>query len=78
MGLRLSAFQSFGAKLTLLVTLTSGLTVVLVCVVLVVLDYIDTRQERINFVATQASIIAISESAAFIADPKSGAGAWRR
>jgi signal transduction histidine kinase/CheY-like chemotaxis protein len=49
--------RSFGGKLTLLVTLTTGLAVVLVAGILAVFDYIDTEREMEVLADAQVEII---------------------
>jgi signal transduction histidine kinase/ActR/RegA family two-component response regulator len=49
--------SSFGAKLTLLVTLTTGLAVVLVAGILAIFDYMDTEHEMEVLAEAQVEII---------------------
>jgi signal transduction histidine kinase/ActR/RegA family two-component response regulator len=65
--------QSFGAKLTLLVTLTTGLAVLLVCTILAVIDYIDTSTETVVLAAAQTNLISVnSEAPLAFGDPQLG------
>lgn len=72
----LRPIRSFGTKLTLLVTLTTGLAVFLVSSVLAVIDYYDTGHETAALANAQVDIIASnSEAPLAFGDPQLGAEA---
>jgi signal transduction histidine kinase/ActR/RegA family two-component response regulator len=65
--------RSFGAKLTLLVTLTTGLSVFLVAGSLAVFDYIDTEREMEVLAEAQVEIIrSNAEAPLTFGDPELG------
>ncbi len=65
--------RSFGAKLTLLVTLTTGLAVLLVAGILAVFDYIDTEHEMEVLAEAQVEIIrSNAEAPLTFGDPELG------
>ncbi|HYB99852.1 MAG TPA: ATP-binding protein [Candidatus Limnocylindrales bacterium] len=72
----LRPMRSFGAKLTLLVTLTTGSAVISVSAVLAIIDYLDTEAETSALAGAQANIIAVnSEAPLAFGDPELGAEA---
>ncbi len=71
--MRLRPIRSFGTKLTLLVTLTTGLAVFSVSTVLAVIDYFDTEHETASLADAQVHIIAgNSEAPLAFGDPQLG------
>ena len=65
--------RSFGSKVTLLVTVTTGLAVLLVCAVLVTVDYVNAKAETAELAIAQASIVAVnSEAPLTFGDPALG------
>lgn len=59
-----SRIQSFGAKITLLLTATSGLAVLLVCGILIGFAYQQLVQEAIHNLDSHAAVQARSSAAA--------------
>jgi signal transduction histidine kinase/ActR/RegA family two-component response regulator len=55
--------QSFGDKVTWLVTLTSGLAIVAVCFTLAVLDYFNLRRDTMEALRAQSLIVAMNSGA---------------
>ncbi|HYC57796.1 MAG TPA: ATP-binding protein [Candidatus Binatia bacterium] len=69
----LRPLRSFGAKLTLLVTITTGSAVVVASTVLAVIDYLDTEAETVALAGAQTNIIAVnSEAPLAFGDPVLG------
>jgi signal transduction histidine kinase len=68
--------RSFGDKIALAVTATSGLAVVVVSVLLAVVDYAELRRETAATVHSQAAVVSVTAGAALgFDDPVHGADA---
>jgi len=66
--------RSFGARLVLLVTIASGAAALLVCAVLVSLNYAGMREEAIRHLSMQGAVIRTWSTAALaFRDPAAGA-----
>jgi signal transduction histidine kinase/CheY-like chemotaxis protein len=55
--------RSFGSKVTWLLTLTSGVAILLVCLALTALDYANVRRETIASLEAQSLIVAMNSGA---------------
>ena len=70
---RLLPMRSFGAKLTFLVTATTGVAVLMVAAILAAIDYIDTKTETEVLASAETNIIAVnSEAPLAFGDPELG------